>query len=117
MEERLDFAVAGKEGGHINKEIPDHREIRQGLDEDGPAHKVCDMRSARQDHLPVHAHGAGSANGSPAGISESETSVLFILDAQQGLQQIHLFPGFELEGLHPRRRLPFGIEPLNLQCE
>lgn len=101
MEERLDLSVAGKERRHIDDEVSDHRETGEGFDEDGPALKIFDMRSARQDHLPIHPHGAGPANGPPAGISKSETPVLFILDAQQGLQEIHLLPRFEWVGLNP----------------
>ena len=101
MEERLYLAVVSKEGRHIYNEVPDHREIREGLDEDRSALQVFDMRPARQDHLPIHPHGAGPANSSTTGISEGQTPVLFILDTQQGLQKIHLCSRFELKGFHP----------------
>jgi len=117
MEERFDFAIASKEGGHIHNKIPDHRKIGKGLDEDGSAQKIFPMCPTRQDHLSAYPYGAGPANGSAAGISESETSVLFILNTEQCLQQIHLFPRFELEGLNPWRGLPLGIESPNLQCK
>ena len=105
MEVGLDLPIVIKKGLQIDDEVSNHREEGEGLDQSRLFRQIFDMSSAGQHIFAIDPHRAGAANGTPTGIAERKRLILFILNAQQSLQEIHSFPNFHPKGFDPSGRI------------
>jgi hypothetical protein len=80
------FPVVSEKSRHVDNEVPENREVGKGFDEGRFSQEVFYMGPAGQYYIAIDLHGAGATNGSPAGITEGEGSILLILNPEQRLQ-------------------------------
>jgi len=117
LEVRFNFAIVIKKSGHIDDEVSNHGKEEEGFDESRHSQQVFNMGSAGQDIFAVDPHGTGPTYSSPTGIPKRERLILFILNVQQRLQEIHSFPDLHLKGFDPQRRILLLMKPPYSQGE
>jgi hypothetical protein len=111
MEVRFNFAIVIKKSGQIDDKVSSHGKKGEGFNQGRFFQEVFDMGSAGQDIFAIDSHGTRAAYSSPAGITEREGSILFILNAHQTLQEIHSFSDLHLKGFDPSGRILLLMEP------
>ena len=106
------------EGLHVDDEVLDDRQVAGRLDADAAvgAGDAGQLGLAREGRVAVDAHGAGAADGGPAGAPESEAFVDLLPDVDQGVQHREVLGHVKRIGLEEGvRGLVFRVEALDLE--
>src|SRR5215469_18415445 len=116
---RMDIAYLRPERSHIHHEVFDDWKIFQWRHSDRPAPlKFLAQRcSAGKLFAPVDLHRTGAANSGAAGIAQRKTPVALVLETDQRIEDSHAMSDVETELCCVRRRIHFGIEPLDGKSE
>src|SRR5215831_6110280 len=116
---RMDVPNLRPKRSHIHHEVFDNWKILQRRDSERPMPlKFLAQRcSAGKLLAPVNLHRTGAANCGAAGIAQRKTPVALVLEADQRVEDGHATSDVETELFCVRRRIHFGIEPLDGKSE
>ena len=100
---------------HIHDQILDHRQVAERRHHDVPVSLKFFAKggSAGQFFATIDRHGAGSADGGPAGIAERQTPVALLLDPYKRIEDGHPAPDVEPDLFRMGYGIDFWIESLN----
>src|ERR1700752_2365662 len=87
------------ERSHIHYQALDNRQVTDRFHSDVPIplNFIAEGGAASQLLAAVDRHGAGSANGRAAGMTEGQASVAFVLNTNEGIENCHHAPDIEPE--------------------